>query len=199
MTEFSVHRGTAVPLRRSEIDTDQIIPGRFCKRVTRTGYADALFANWRDEPGYILDRPEYQGATILVTGPHFGIGSSREHAVWALQDHGFRAVVAPSFSDIFRGNALTCGLLPVQVPQRTVEALWEAVEADPALPVTVDLERCVVHGGGVEASFPVEETVRQRLLQGLDFIAATLEFDPDITAYESGRARWMPTTTVPLR
>lgn len=198
MATFTLHQGTVVPLRRSEIDTDQIIPGRFCKRVGRAGYADALFGNWRTEPGYILDRPQHHGASILATGPNFGIGSSREHAVWALQDHGFRAIVAPSFSDIFRGNALGCGLLPVQVPFDVVDFIWRAAEADPGFELTVDLERCEVRDGAdVLAPFPVDGYSRHKLLHGLDDIGVTLGHSAEIDAYEDRRRPWLP-RTLPL-
>jgi 3-isopropylmalate/(R)-2-methylmalate dehydratase small subunit len=192
--KFTVHHGTAAPLRRSEIDTDQLIPGEYCKRVGRTGYADALFANWRDDPGYLLARPEYRNASVLVAGPHFGIGSSREHAVWALLDHGFRVIVAPSFSDIFRGNALNNGLLPVEIPQAGVERCWNLAEEDPATVFTVDLEQCVLRCRDAEIPFSVNEYSRRRLLHGLDDIATTLSHAADISSYEQRRPAWLPRT-----
>ncbi|MFH8386853.1 3-isopropylmalate dehydratase small subunit [Kitasatospora sp. NPDC018058] len=198
MRSFTVHTGTAVPLRRSNVDTDQIIPGEFCKRIGRTGYADALFAEWRDSPDYILAQPQYLGASVLVAGRDFGIGSSREHAVWALVDHGFRAVIAPSFSDIFRGNALGNGLLAVQAAQETVERLWDLVESAPDTPVLVDLERNAVTAGEIRFGFTIEEHLRQRLLLGLDEIGNTLRWEEEIASYEQRRPGWMP-RTVPAR
>lgn len=191
---FTVHEGTAVPLRRGDVDTDQIIPGEFCKRVGRTGYADALFAGWRGDPDYVLARPEYQGATVLVAGARFGIGSSREHAVWALLDHGFRAVLAPSFGDIFRGNAHGNGLLTVRLPADAVEELWHLIEQCPDTRCTVDLTRLQVAAGELRLSFDLEEHSRRRLLKGLDDIAATMEHGELIDAFERRRAAWKPVT-----
>ena len=185
MESFTVHTGTAVPLRRSNVDTDQIIPAVYLKRVTRTGFEDGLFAAWRQDPGFVLDRPEHAGASVLVAGPDFGTGSSREHAVWALQDHGFRVVVSPRFADIFRGNALKGGLLPVEVPLDVVERLWSDVEADPATEITVDL---------VER-FEIDDYTRWRLMEGLDDIGLTLRHVADIDAYEARRPAFLPTTT----
>jgi 3-isopropylmalate/(R)-2-methylmalate dehydratase small subunit len=192
MDAFTVHVGRAVPLRRSNVDTDSIIPARFLKRVSRTGYGDALFAAWRDDPAFPLNDARYAGASILVAGSDFGTGSSREHAVWALRDGGFRAVVSSRFADIFRGNALNAGLLPVEVPQDAVDALWEAVEADPAAEVTVDLVSRTVSCGGVQAAFPVTDHARRRLLEGLDAVDLTLTHEPDIAAYEARREGWLP-------
>jgi len=189
---FTVYTGRAVPLRRSNVDTDSIIPASFLKRVSRTGYGDALFAAWRDDPDFPLNQPQFAGASILVAGPDFGTGSSREHAVWALRDGGFRAVVSSRFADIFRGNALNAGLLPVEVPQDVVDALWAAVEADPAVDVTVDLVSRTVSCGGVQAAFPVTDHARRRLLEGLDAVDLTLTHEPDIAAYESRREGWLP-------
>jgi 3-isopropylmalate/(R)-2-methylmalate dehydratase small subunit len=195
MRKLTVHTGTAVPLRRSNVDTDQIIPAVYLKRVSRTGFADGLFRAWRNEPGFVLDDPVYAGASILVAGPEFGIGSSREHAVWALRDWGFRAVIAPRFGDIFRGNALKEGLLPVELPPATVEELWQRVERDPALPVTVDLASRQVRAGDRTWDFPLDEFSRWRLMEGLDDIGLTLRHEPAITAYERRRARFAPVVT----
>ncbi|MFL6240945.1 MAG: 3-isopropylmalate dehydratase small subunit [Actinomycetes bacterium] len=192
MQPFTTHTGRAVPLRRSNVDTDQIIPSDYLKRVTRTGFGDGLFAAWRSSPGFVLDDPAYHGATILVAGPDFGTGSSREHAVWALQEHGFRAVISPRFADIFRGNALKNGLLPVALSADDVESLMTAVEADPALEVTVDLAARQVRAGSLLAAFDLDEHTRWRLMEGLDDIALTLRHDADITSFESSRPGWLP-------
>ncbi|HEX5493666.1 MAG TPA: 3-isopropylmalate dehydratase small subunit [Mycobacteriales bacterium] len=203
MTEkFTVHTGRAVPLRRSNVDTDQIIPASYLKRVTRTGFADGLFSAWRaNEPDFVLNRPEYAEATVLVAGPDFGIGSSREHAVWALADHGFRAVISPRFGDIFRGNSLKGGLLTVLLAQSAVERLWDRIEADPTIEVTVDLVnrqvRCGVGNGSVTEPFELDDYTRWRLMEGLDDIGLTLRHAEDITAFEAGRAGWLPTTLAP--
>ncbi len=193
MQPFTVHTGHAVPLRRSDVDTDQIIPSDWLKRVERTGFAAGLFAEWRRQPGFILDRPEYAGATILVAGVNFGTGSSREHAVWALQDHGFRAVISERFGDIFRGNAHKGGLLAVQLPGAAVEELTAAVEADPAVVLTVDLVNREVRFDGQAIAFDLDDYTRERLLAGLDDIALTLQHDDDIDAYERARPSWLPT------
>ena len=200
MQPFTTHTGRAVPLRRSNVDTDQIIPSDFLKRVTRTGFEDGLFRAWRDEAAatgdtFILERPEYAGATVLVAGPDFGTGSSREHAVWALQDWGFRAVISPRFADIFRGNALKGGLLPVVLDESTVLRLQEAVTADPTTEVTVDLQQRQVRCGSLVADFPLDDFTRWRLLEGLDDIGLTLRHVDDITAYEAARPSWKPTAT----
>jgi 3-isopropylmalate/(R)-2-methylmalate dehydratase small subunit len=192
MDKFTVHTGTAVPLRRSNVDTDQIIPAEYLKRVTKTGFADGLFNAWRADPAFVLNNPAHEGASILVAGPEFGTGSSREHAVWALRDWGFRAVIAPRFGDIFRGNALKDGLLPVELELPAVEALWDAVDADPALPVTVDLEAREVRAGGEIWAFPLDDFSRWRLLEGLDDIGLTLRHEAAVGAYEKGRPEWMP-------
>ena len=194
MDPFTTHTGRAVPLRRSNVDTDQIIPAEYLKRVTRTGFADGLFRAWRNEPGFVLNDPRYDGATVLVAGPDFGTGSSREHAVWALQDYGFRAVVSPRFADIFRGNALKGGLLPVELPDDVVASLQDIVEADPDAEVTVDLVDRVVRAPGLDAAFVIDDYTRWRLMEGLDDIGLTLRNADDITAYESRRANWMPVT-----
>ena len=192
MEKFTAHTGTAVPLRRSNVDTDQIIPAEYLKRVTKTGFADGLFSSWRADPGFVMNDPAYAGASVLVAGPEFGTGSSREHAVWALRDGGFRAVIAPRFGDIFRGNALKDGLLPVELDPAAVEALWDAVEADPALPVTVDLEAREVRAGDHVHPFQLDDFSRWRLLEGLDDIGLTLRHEDLITAYEEVRPDWMP-------
>lgn len=194
MDKFTVHIGRALPLRRSNVDTDQIIPAEYLKRVSRTGFADGLFASWRADPDFVLNQPAYAGATVLVAGPDFGIGSSREHAVWALHDYGFRAVIAPRFGDIFRGNALKSGLLPVQVPQDAVDALWEAVESDPAGEVTVDLEARELRAADRTWTFPIDDFTRWRLMEGLDDIGLTLRHGDVITVFEQGRADWLPRT-----
>jgi len=191
---FIVHTGRAVPLRRSNVDTDQIIPSDYLKRITRTGFEDGLFREWRSEPDFVLDRPEYAGASILLTGPDFGTGSSREHAVWALQDGGFKAVVSSRFADIFRGNALKGGLLPVVLPADSVETLMVAVEADPSTEVVVDLERCEVRCGEATFAFELEESARHRLLNGLDDIGLTLQHATDIDRFEAVRPAYLPRT-----
>ena len=192
MDKFTVHTGTAVPLRRSNVDTDQIIPAEYLKRVTRTGFADGLFNAWRADPAFVLNDPAFAGASILVAGPEFGTGSSREHAVWALRDWGFRAVVSPRFGDIFRGNALKDGLLPVELDVAAVETLWDAVEAEPSLPVTVDLQAREVRAADRVWAFPLDDFSRWRLLEGLDDIGLTLRHDALIWAFEDGRPEWTP-------
>jgi 3-isopropylmalate/(R)-2-methylmalate dehydratase small subunit len=195
MEKFTSHTGRAVPLRRSNVDTDQIIPAHWLKKVTRNGFEDGLFEAWRKDESFVLNRPERQGATVLIAGPEFGTGSSREHAVWALQNYGFKAVISSRFADIFRGNSLKNGLLTVILPQETVERLWELVEADPQAEVTVDLEAREVRAQGVNAPFELDENVRWRLLNGLDDISLTLRQEADIAAYEAGRPAFKPTTT----
>jgi 3-isopropylmalate/(R)-2-methylmalate dehydratase small subunit len=195
MEKFVVHTGTAVPLRRSNVDTDQIIPAEYLKRITRHGFEDGLFSAWRKDPDFVLNLPQYAGASILVAGPDFGTGSSREHAVWALQDYGFAVVISSRFADIFRGNSGKGGLLTAQVPQAVVEELWAAVEADPALEVTVDLENRQVRAGDLVAGFDVDDYVRWRLMEGLDDIGITLQSAAQIEAFEQTRPAWKPTTT----
>jgi 3-isopropylmalate/(R)-2-methylmalate dehydratase small subunit len=190
--------GVAVPLRRSNVDTDQIIPAVYLKRVTKTGYEDALFVNWRQDPDFILNRPAYEGAKILVAGPDFGIGSSREHAVWALRDYGFRAVIAPRFGDIFRGNSGKQGLLTGVVPEPEVERIWSALEAQPGAEATVDLEARTVAVGDLVIPFAIDDYTRWRLLEGLDDIGLTLRDEDAITAFEGRREAWRP-TTLPVR
>ena len=194
MDAFTVVTGRAVPLRRSNVDTDQIIPAEYLKRITRTGFADGLFAAWRTDPSFVLNDPRYDGATVLVAGPDFGTGSSREHAVWALQDHGFRAVIAPRFGDIFRGNATKAGLLPVVLDETIVTTLQDLVEADAQAEVTVDLQSCEVRAGDLVAAFSIDDYTRWRLLEGLDDIGLTLRHGEAIAAYEAARSPWLPVT-----
>jgi 3-isopropylmalate/(R)-2-methylmalate dehydratase small subunit len=198
MDRFTTHAGTALPLRRSNVDTDQIIPAQYLKRVTRTGFEDGLFAAWRTDPDFVLNRPQHAGASILVAGPDFGTGSSREHAVWALQDSGFRVVVSSRFGDIFRANSGKAGLLAAQVDDKVVAALWALIEADPSTQLTVDLvERTVSAGSGLDRvidSFDIDDYTRWRLLEGLDDIAVTLGHEADIVAYERSRPSWKPAT-----
>ncbi|MGH9263926.1 MAG: 3-isopropylmalate dehydratase small subunit [Acidimicrobiales bacterium] len=186
--------GTAVPLRRSDVDTDQIIPSEWLKRVERTGFGQGLFAEWRSDPDFVLNQPRYEGATVLVTGANFGTGSSREHAVWALQDYGFLAVVSPRFADIFRTNCTKAGLLPVQVEAEVGEALLAAVEADPAVVVTIDVESrtLLAPAAGVSATFPMDDFTRMRFLEGLDDIGLSLRHAEKIAAYEASRPSWLP-------
>jgi 3-isopropylmalate/(R)-2-methylmalate dehydratase small subunit len=192
--KFTVHTGTAAPLRRSNVDTDQIIPAEYLKRITRTGFEDGLFAAWRTDPSFVLNDDRYAGASVLVTGPDFGTGSSREHAVWALQDYGFRAVLAPRFGDIFRGNALKGGLLPVAVDEAVIGRIQDIVESDPTTPVTVDLVERRVTVADVVAQFDLDDYTRWRLLEGLDDIGLTLRRADDIAAFEADRPAWLPTT-----
>ena len=194
MEKFTVHTGTVLPLRASNVDTDQIIPARYLKRITRHGYEDALFAAWRSDPEFVLNDPVRAGATILVAGPDFGTGSSREHAVWALQDYGFKVVISSRFADIFRGNSGKGGLLTAKVDQSVVEALWADTESDPAVPVTVDLEARTVECGDVSAPFEIDDYVRWRLLEGLDDIGITQQSADLIADFEAGRAGFLPRT-----
>ena len=195
MQQFTVHTGQAAPLRASDVDTDQIIPVRFLTRLTKAGYGQDLFADWRDDPGFVLNRRPYHQATVLVAGKDFGTGSSREAAVYALADYGFRAIIAPRFGDIFTGNAYQNGLLPVVLPLDTVNALWDLLERSPTSPVTVDLQRCIVCADGIEAPFTVPADVRSRLLLGQDDIALTLQHETAIRQYETNRRAALPTTT----
>ncbi|MDQ1376703.1 MAG: 3-isopropylmalate/(R)-2-methylmalate dehydratase small subunit [Acidimicrobiaceae bacterium] len=194
MQPVHIITGTAVPLDRSDVDTDQIIPSDWLKRVERTGFGKGLFAEWRDERSFVLNQPEYAGATILVAGPRFGTGSSREHAVWALTDYGFQAVISPRFGDIFRNNATKSGLLPVQVDPEIGAALLEAVAADPGLEITIDVERGTLSApaAGIEAAFPLDEHTRHRLLNGLDDIGLSLVHASDFDAFEDRRPAWLP-------
>lgn len=193
MEKFTIHTGTAVPLRLSNVDTDQIIPAVHLKRVTRTGFADALFSSWREDQAFVLNDESYSGASILVAGPEFGTGSSREHAVWALRDWGFRVVLAPRFGDIFRGNALKGGLLPVELELKAIEEIWGRIEADPSTSITVDLAARQVQVGGVNWGFPLDEFSRWRLMEGLDDIGLTLRHEPLIGAFEASRQPFLPT------
>ncbi|HET6482243.1 MAG TPA: 3-isopropylmalate dehydratase small subunit [Actinoplanes sp.] len=192
MDKFVTHSGKVMPLRRSDVDTDQIIPAVYLKRVTRTGFEDGLFSAWRDDPGFVLNNPAYTGSTILVAGPNFGTGSSRQHAVWALRDWGFKVVIAARFGDIFRGNALKEGLLPVQLDQKAVEALWDLAESEPDKRITVDLEGRRVVADDAPWSFPIDDFSRWRLMEGLDDIGLTLRHADAITAYEKGRPTFKP-------
>ncbi|WP_369253731.1 3-isopropylmalate dehydratase small subunit [Geodermatophilus amargosae] len=198
MDAFTTHTGTAAPLRRSAVDTDQIIPAEYLKRITRTGFEDGLFVAWRtNEPDFVLNQPQYADATVLVAGPDFGTGSSREHACWALLDGGFRVVISSRFADIFKNNSTKSGLLTVVLPQADVEALWQAVEADPATPVTVDLQaRTVTYGDGAGGEttvpFEVDEYTRWRLLEGLDDVGLTERHLADVEAFETQRPSWLP-------
>jgi 3-isopropylmalate/(R)-2-methylmalate dehydratase small subunit len=194
MDTFTSHTGVAAPLRRSDVDTDQIIPAEYLKRVTRTGFADGLFNAWRADPGFVLNDPTYADATILVAGPRFGVGSSREHAVWALQNFGFRAVIAPSFGDIFRTNALKGGLLPVRLPEEAVTALWQLIEASPGVELTVDLVAREVRGPSLTWAFELDDHSRWRLIEGLDDIGLTLRHVDEIARFEAGRPSWRPRT-----
>ncbi|GAA4366293.1 3-isopropylmalate dehydratase small subunit [Agromyces bauzanensis] len=198
MQKFSTVTGVAVPLRRSNVDTDQIIPAVFLKRVTKTGFEDALFHAWREDAEFILNRPEYRGGRILIAGPDFGTGSSREHAVWALRDYGFDVVISSRFGDIFRGNSGKQGLLAAQVAYEDVERLWEVVEAHPGIPVTVDLVGRTVSAGALTVSFDIDDYTRWRLLEGLDDIGLTLRDEESIAEFESHRASWRP-KTLPIR
>jgi 3-isopropylmalate/(R)-2-methylmalate dehydratase small subunit len=197
MKPVRVITGKAVPLDRADVDTDQIIPASWLKRVERTGFGQGLFSEWRDQRDFVLNKPEHAGATILIAGPNFGIGSSREHAVWALMDYGFEAVIAPRFGDIFRNNSTKAGLVPVQVAPEVGQALMEAVTRDPSLEVTVDLERLAVEvpAAGIETTFPLDPFTQRRLLEGLDDIGLTLRFADEITAYEAIRPPWLPSVS----
>lgn len=198
MDKITVIEGVAVPFRRSNVDTDQIIPAQFLKRVTKTGFDDALFFQWRQDTDFILNQPAYQGAKILIAGPDFGTGSSREHAVWALRDFGFRAVISPRFADIFRGNSGKQGLLAGTVPEETVEKLWELLEAQPGMNATVDLVEKTVTVGELTVPFEIDDYTRWRLLEGLDDIGLTLRDEARITEFEATRESWRP-RTLPIR
>ena len=193
MEKFISHPGVAVPLRRSNVDTDQIVPAEFLKRVTRSGFGDGCFAAWRKDPEFVLNDPAFAGASVLVAGTDFGTGSSREHAVWALQDFGFKAVISSRFADIFRGNSGKGGLVTAQVEQDVVEELWRRVEAQPGVAVSVDLESRTVSCGDFSAPFDIDDYVRWRLMEGLDDIGLTLTHVDDIAEFESGRPTFKPT------
>ena len=198
MEAFTSHTGIGVPLRRSNVDTDQIIPAVYLKRVTRTGFEDGLFAAWRNDPSFVLNQKPYDVGTVLVAGPDFGTGSSREHAVWALQNYGFRAVLSSRFGDIFRGNAGKAGLLAAQVDDKVVLRLWDLLEAEPGTTISVDLDDRTVRAGdgpdAIEDSFDIDDYTRWRLLEGLDDISLTLAHEGDIATYELGRPSWKPAT-----
>ena len=198
MEKFIKHTGTGVPLRRSNVDTDQIIPAVYLKRVTRNGFEDGLFSAWRNDPEFVLNKDEYKGGTVLVAGPEFGTGSSREHAVWALQNYGFKAVISSRFADIFRGNSLKGGLLTVILPQEAVEAIWQAVEAAPSTAITVNLDTRTVSYNDVSVTFELDDYTRWRLMEGLDDIGLTLKHTDSIDVFEAKRAAYKP-TTLPIR
>ena len=198
MEAFTTHTGRAVPLRRSNVDTDQIIPAVYLKRVTRSGFEDGLFAAWRNDPSFVLNRPEYAEASVLVAGPDFGTGSSREHAVWALQNHGFRVVISSRFADIFRSNAGKAGLLAAQVDEKVVQRIWDHLDEHPGATVTVDLESRTLRAGdgpdAIEDCFDIDDYTRWRLLEGLDDVGITLSHADDIDAFEARRPSWKPAT-----
>jgi 3-isopropylmalate/(R)-2-methylmalate dehydratase small subunit len=198
MEKFISHTGTGVPLRRSNVDTDQIIPAVYLKRVTRSGFEDGLFAAWRNDPEFVLNQVQYKSGTVLVAGPEFGTGSSREHAVWALQNYGFKVVISSRFADIFRGNSLKGGLLTVILPQAAVEAIWLAIEADPSTEIKVDLDSRTVSYQGVSVAFELDDYTRWRLMEGLDDIGLTLKQTDSIDAFEAKRASYKP-KTLPIR
>ena len=194
MEKFTRHAGTGLPLRRSNVDTDQIIPAVYLKRVTRTGFEDGLFAAWRKDPQFVINRPEYGGASVLVAGPDFGTGSSREHAVWALMDYGFKVVISSRFADIFRGNSGKAGLVAAQVTPDVVEQLWKLIETEPTTEIVVDLQERSIQAGALTAPFDIDDYTRWRLLEGLDDIGITLSHDEDIATYEATRPSWKPVT-----
>jgi len=198
MEKFISHTGTGVPLRRSNVDTDQIIPAVYLKRVTRSGFEDGLFAAWRNDPEFALNQPQYKSGTVLVAGPEFGTGSSREHAVWALQNYGFKVVISSRFADIFRGNSLKGGLLTVILPQEAVEALWVAIETDPTTQIKVDLDSRTVSYGATTIAFELDDYTRWRLMEGLDDIGLTLKQTDSIDAFEAKRPSYKP-KTLPIR
>lgn len=198
MDKFTSVTGVAVPLRRNAVDTDQIIPAVFLKRVTKTGFDDALFANWRNDPEFVLNQPEFTGAKVLVAGSDFGTGSSREHAVWALRDYGFEAVLSPKFADIFRGNSGKQGLMTGVISEADCEKLWHAIEANPGIEITVDLPSQTATLGDLRVSFDIDEYTKWRLLEGLDDIALTLRDEQAITDFEAKRPAWLP-QTIPAR
>lgn len=193
MKAVRVISGTALPLKRSDVDTDQIIPAEWLKRVERTGFEKGLFSTWRDDRNFVMNDERYAGASILVAGPSFGVGSSREHAVWALLQYGFNAVIAPSFSDIFRNNCTKNGLVPVQVAESVVQQLWDAIEADPTTDITVDMEnlKIEVPSRGIVASFPMDAPTQHRFINGLDDIGITMTHESEITSFEAKRPAWL--------
>lgn len=196
MEKFTTHTGIGVPLHASNIDTDQIIPAVYLKRITKTGFDDALFANWRQDPEFILNQEPFKRGSVLVAGPDFGTGSSREHAVWALRDYGFRAVISSRFADIFRGNSGKAGLLTAQVEQGDVELLWKYLDNEPGAQITVDLGSRTIHAGELVVPFAVDDYIRWRLMEGLDDISLTLRHEDDIEAFEDARPSWKPSTLV---
>ena len=198
MEKFIQHTGTAIPLRRSNVDTDQIIPAVYLKRVTRSGFEDGLFAAWRNDPEFVLNQPQYKSGTILVAGPEFGTGSSREHAVWALQNYGFKVVISSRFADIFRGNSLKGGLLTVILPQEEIEVIWATIESDPTTSITVDLETRTVSYGSTTVAFELDDYTRWRLMEGLDDIGLTLKHTDAIDTFEAKRPSYKP-KTLPIR
>jgi 3-isopropylmalate/(R)-2-methylmalate dehydratase small subunit len=197
--KFTSHTGIGAPLRRSNVDTDQIIPAVYLKRVTRSGFEDGLFSAWRQDPDFVLNREPFSQASVLVAGPDFGTGSSREHAVWALQNYGFKVVLSARFADIFRGNSGKAGLLAAQVDEKTIERIWDLLEANPGTEISVDLESRTLHAGvgedAIEDSFQIDDYTRWRLLEGLDDIGLTLRHEAAVTAYEASRPAWKPTVT----
>ncbi|MCY1717535.1 MULTISPECIES: 3-isopropylmalate dehydratase small subunit [Microbacterium] len=198
MEKFTTHTGVAAPLKRSAVDTDQIIPAVFLKRVTKTGFEDALFSNWRQDPGFVLNQDAYRSASVLVAGPDFGTGSSREHAVWALRDYGFRVVLSPKFADIFRGNSGKQGLVTGVITEDEVEQIWAVLEANPGIEMTVDLTAKTATVGDLQVSFEIDDYTRWRLLEGLDDIGLTLRDEDKITQFEARREAWRP-QTLPVR
>ncbi|WP_144785343.1 3-isopropylmalate dehydratase small subunit [Microbacterium sp. BH-3-3-3] len=198
MEKFTTHTGVAAPLKRSAVDTDQIIPAVFLKRVTKTGFEDALFSNWRQDPGFVLNQDAYRSASVLVAGPDFGTGSSREHAVWALRDYGFRVVLSPKFADIFRGNSGKQGLVTGVITEDEVEQIWAVLEANPGIEMTVDLTAKTATVGDLQVSFDIDDYTRWRLLEGLDDIGLTLRDEDKITQFEARREAWRP-QTLPVR
>jgi 3-isopropylmalate/(R)-2-methylmalate dehydratase small subunit len=199
MDKFVTHKGTAIPLRRSNVDTDQIIPAVYLKRVTKSGFEDGLFSAWRSDPEFILNNPAYSGASILVAGPDFGTGSSREHAVWALQNYGFKVVLSSRFADIFRGNSQKAGLLTVILPQEVIEEIWQRIEGDPQTSVTVDLEAKNVRIGSAIHSFTIDDYTRWRLMEGLDDIGLTMKKIEEVSEFEAKRAAFKPKTLPALQ
>lgn len=194
MEKFVTHTGSALPLRRSNVDTDQIIPAEYLKRITRHGFEDALFKAWREDPSFVLNKPEYKNATILVAGPEFGTGSSREHAVWALMDYGFKVVLSSRYADIFRGNSGKAGLVTAEVSQDVIEKIWALIEKDPNTQITVDLDKRQVKAGDLLADFQIDDYVRWRLMEGLDDIGLTLRHESKITEFEKSRPSYKPVT-----
>ena len=194
MDKFLTHTGSALPLRRSNVDTDQIIPAEYLKRITRHGFEDALFRAWREDPNFVLNKPEYKDATILVAGPEFGTGSSREHAVWALMDYGFKVVLSSRYADIFRGNSGKAGLVTAEVSQDVIEKIWALAEKEPSTQITVDLDKRQVKAGDLVADFQIDDYVRWRLMEGLDDIGLTLRHESKITEFEKSRPSYKPQT-----